>query len=142
MVDAIGGAGDGARFVTFDIGSRSTQMATGHGDGVSSVTVPIGSTTITADYLLSDPPDPGELSAALSVVELYLDDVVRQRPELVAAISDSTIVGMGAIRFVAEVELGVAEGDQIDGYIALKMEEVETYEHTPHPVEYGMYYSC
>ncbi|MCX8954692.1 type I glutamate--ammonia ligase [Ruegeria sp. NA] len=32
--------------------------------------------------------------------------------------------------------------DQIDGYIALKMEEVETYEHTPHPVEYGMYYSC
>ena len=32
--------------------------------------------------------------------------------------------------------------DQIEGYIALKMEEVETYEHTPHPVEYGMYYSC
>ncbi|KIC44041.1 MAG: type I glutamate--ammonia ligase [Ruegeria sp.] len=32
--------------------------------------------------------------------------------------------------------------DQIDGYIALKMEEVETYEHTPHPVEYGLYYSC
>ncbi|MEP4038489.1 MULTISPECIES: type I glutamate--ammonia ligase [unclassified Pseudophaeobacter] len=32
--------------------------------------------------------------------------------------------------------------DQIDGYIALKMEEVQTYEHTPHPVEYGMYYSC
>ena len=32
--------------------------------------------------------------------------------------------------------------DQIDGYIELKMEEVETYEHTPHPVEFGMYYSC
>ena len=32
--------------------------------------------------------------------------------------------------------------DQIDGYIELKMEEIETYEHTPHPVEYGMYYSC
>ena len=32
--------------------------------------------------------------------------------------------------------------DQIDGYVALKMEEVESYEHTPHPVEYGMYYSC
>ncbi|MCG7492513.1 type I glutamate--ammonia ligase [Thalassobius sp. Cn5-15] len=32
--------------------------------------------------------------------------------------------------------------DQIDGYIDLKMEEVETYEHTPHPVEFGMYYSC
>ncbi|NIZ61257.1 type I glutamate--ammonia ligase [Sedimentitalea sp. CY04] len=32
--------------------------------------------------------------------------------------------------------------DQIDGYIALKMGEVELFEHTPHPVEFGMYYSC
>jgi glutamine synthetase len=29
--------------------------------------------------------------------------------------------------------------DQIEGYIALKMEEVHKYEHTPHPVEFGMY---
>ena len=32
--------------------------------------------------------------------------------------------------------------DQINGYIDLKMEEIETYEHTPHPVEFAMYYSC
>ena len=32
--------------------------------------------------------------------------------------------------------------DQIEGYIGLKMEEVHKYEHTPHPVEFGMYYSC
>jgi glutamine synthetase len=32
--------------------------------------------------------------------------------------------------------------DQIAGYIDLKMEEVHKYEHTPHPVEFGMYYSC
>jgi len=32
--------------------------------------------------------------------------------------------------------------DQIEGYITLKMEEVHLFEHTPHPVEYGMYYSC
>ncbi|TNF23301.1 MAG: type I glutamate--ammonia ligase [Rhodobacteraceae bacterium] len=32
--------------------------------------------------------------------------------------------------------------DQIDGYIELKMEEIERYEQTPHPVEFGMYYSC
>ena len=31
---------------------------------------------------------------------------------------------------------------QIEGYIDLKMEELEMYEHTPHPVEYQMYYSC
>lgn len=32
--------------------------------------------------------------------------------------------------------------DQLEGYIALKWEEVYAYEHTPHPVEYAMYYSC
>ena len=31
--------------------------------------------------------------------------------------------------------------DQIDGYIALKWPEVYMMEHTPHPVEYQMYYS-
>ena len=32
--------------------------------------------------------------------------------------------------------------DQIEGYIGLKMEEVLKFEQTPHPVEFGMYYSC
>ncbi len=32
--------------------------------------------------------------------------------------------------------------DQIAGYVELKWEEVYTYEHTPHPVEFQMYYSC
>ncbi|MBE9635633.1 type I glutamate--ammonia ligase [Salipiger mangrovisoli] len=31
---------------------------------------------------------------------------------------------------------------QVEGYIALKMEELEAYEMTPHPVEFAMYYSC
>ncbi|MBC7165392.1 MAG: type I glutamate--ammonia ligase [Roseovarius sp.] len=31
---------------------------------------------------------------------------------------------------------------QIEGYIALKMDEVYKFEQTPHPVEFGMYYSC
>jgi glutamine synthetase len=32
--------------------------------------------------------------------------------------------------------------DQIGGYIDLKMEEIEAYEHTPHPVEFQMSSSC
>jgi len=31
--------------------------------------------------------------------------------------------------------------DQINSYIDLKMEEVHNFEHTPHPVEFSMYYS-
>ena len=32
--------------------------------------------------------------------------------------------------------------EQIQGYVELKWEEVLAYEHTPHPIEYKMYYSC
>ncbi len=31
--------------------------------------------------------------------------------------------------------------DQLDAYVALKWEEVYAYEHTPHPIEYALYYS-
>ncbi len=37
---------------------------------------------------------------------------------------------------------GVMDDDMIDGYIALKSEEVETLNMTTHPVEFDMYYSC
>jgi len=36
---------------------------------------------------------------------------------------------------------GVFTDDQIDAYIELKMEEVYMFEHTPHPIEFQMYYS-
>ena len=32
--------------------------------------------------------------------------------------------------------------DQIDAYIELKYEEIHNFEHTPHPIEFDMYYSC
>ncbi len=37
---------------------------------------------------------------------------------------------------------GVFDDDQIQSYIDLKMTEVIRFEHTPHPVEYAMYYSA
>ena len=37
---------------------------------------------------------------------------------------------------------GVFDDDFIDSYIELKMTEVIRFEHTPHPVEYDMYYSA
>ena len=36
---------------------------------------------------------------------------------------------------------GVFTDDQIDSYISLKFEEIYKLEHTPHPIEYEMYYS-
>ena len=40
------------------------------------------------------------------------------------------------------LEGNVFTKDQLDGYLELKWEEVHAFEHTPHPVEYKMYYSC
>ncbi len=37
---------------------------------------------------------------------------------------------------------GVFTESQIQGYMDLKWEEVFRFEHTPHPVEFEMYYSC
>ena len=37
---------------------------------------------------------------------------------------------------------GVFSDDFIDSYIEMKMEEVYAFEHTPHPIEFKMYYSC
>ena len=36
---------------------------------------------------------------------------------------------------------GVFTDNLIDAYISLKMDEVLQFEHTPHPVEFKMYYS-
>ena len=36
---------------------------------------------------------------------------------------------------------GVFTDDAIDGYLELKWEEIYRFEHTPHPVEFDMYYS-
>ena len=37
---------------------------------------------------------------------------------------------------------GVFTDDWINSYIDLKMEEVTKMRMTPHPIEFGMYYSC
>jgi glutamine synthetase len=37
---------------------------------------------------------------------------------------------------------GVFDDDFIDSYMELKMQEIIRFEHTPHPVEYEMYYSA
>jgi len=40
------------------------------------------------------------------------------------------------------LEGGVFSQDMLEGYIALKTDELVRYETMPHPIEYAMYYSC
>ena len=37
---------------------------------------------------------------------------------------------------------GVFTDDQIDAYISLKFEAIHIFEHTPHPLDFDMYYIC
>ncbi len=73
-----------------------------------------------------------------------LYDLPPEELEGVPTVCTSLREAMGAL---AEDRDFLKKGDvftdaQIDGYIDLKMEEIERFEQTPHPVEYAMYYSC
>ncbi|MGI8758022.1 MAG: exopolyphosphatase [Acidimicrobiales bacterium] len=98
-------------FLVVDIGGGSTEFAVGRGgepDGV--VSVDLGCVRLTEQYLHRDPPAPEELSAALSVAEAYLDDVVREVP---ATREAALMVGLaGTVTTVAAVELGLAHYDR------------------------------
>lgn len=101
--------------VTLDIGGGSTELALGspadRAGQALTWSMPIGGSTLTDAYLASDPPQPEELSAALSVVELHLDDIRREAPELAGAIAgdsrgEATVLGLGVVATVAAIEVG------------------------------------
>ncbi len=98
-------------FLVVDIGGGSTEFVAGSSadaiDGVLSVDV--GCVRLTEKFIEHDPPQPEELSAAISVVDTYLEDVRRELPTVAEA---RTLVGVaGTITTVAAVELGLAEYD-------------------------------
>jgi exopolyphosphatase/guanosine-5'-triphosphate,3'-diphosphate pyrophosphatase len=114
-----------------DIGAGSTEFAFGEGDVChGAVSLEVGGRMLCDRYIESDPPRASELSSALSVVELYLDDLRRELPGFREAVEADgvTIVGGGAMQPIAEVEIGVAdpEAESVDGYGMTKeaLEEV------------------
>ncbi|GIU85131.1 MAG: hydrolase [Acidimicrobiales bacterium] len=98
--------GDGP-FAVVDIGGGSTEFAVGRERCEGVVSIPVGCVRVTESFLAHDPPLPEELSAAISVIGMHLDDVVRSLP----AVRDArTFVGLaGTITTVAAVELGIPE---------------------------------
>lgn len=118
-----------ALFVVLDIGGGSTEFAYGNdADGVLGVvSIDVGASRITKEYLASDPPEAAELSAALSVIELHLDDVVRESSGILAAIDSGTVIGVGGtISTVGAVELGLRDDDRsLLEHFVLSIEAVE-----------------
>lgn len=102
--------------LTIDIGGASTELALGTVDRPQAVcSLPVGARLLTGAYLESDPPRPEELSAALSVVELHVEDARRHLPGLDQAVASGVVVGTGGIATVAAVEIGIDEDPSGDG---------------------------
>jgi exopolyphosphatase / guanosine-5'-triphosphate,3'-diphosphate pyrophosphatase len=99
-----------APYLVVDIGGGSTEFIVGTRAPEGLISVDMGSVRLTEHFLTSDPPEPEELSAAVSVVRDHLADVEREIP----AVRDAaTLIGLaGTITTVAAVELGLAEYDR------------------------------
>ena len=102
-------AADGP-FLVADIGGGSTELAVGSDRCEDARSMDVGCVRLTEQFLHHDPPLPEELTAALSVVEVWLDDVVREVPALLDA---RRFVGLaGTVATVAAVEIGLDEYDR------------------------------
>ncbi len=104
--------------VTIDLGGGSTEFGLGTASGwEQGWSLPMGGSLLSRAYLPSDPPRPEELSAALSVVELHIDDLHREMPAFSAALAtgQAQVLGLGAVVTVAAVEVGLLETDPLNG---------------------------
>src|SRR2546425_1208618 len=96
-------------FLIVDIGGGSTEFAVGTSEPEGVVSVDLGCVRLTEKFLHSDPPEPEELSQAVSVVRDELEEVARQIP---ATREAKRLVGLaGTITTIAAVELGLPHYD-------------------------------
>ena len=97
-------------FLVCDIGGGSTEFVFGTTEAEATISVDMGCVRITEAWLHHDPPTAEELSQALSVIDIHLDDVARAIPDLSEA---RTFVGLaGTVSNTASVELGLQEYDR------------------------------
>jgi len=97
-------------FLVCDIGGGSTEFVYGTENAEQTISVDMGCVRMTEAWLVSDPPLPEELSQALSVIDIHLDDVLREVPDAPQA---KTFVGLaGTVSNTAMVEQGLPEYDR------------------------------
>ena len=101
-------AHDGVTLV-IDIGGGSTEIMIGEKTLQHTVSFPVGTVVLTESHLSHDPPRPEELTNAIGLVTDFMDDLIRDHPEVLNA---TRVVGVaGSIVTIAAVEIGLQEFD-------------------------------
>lgn len=115
-------------FLVIDLGGGSTEFVLGstgpEGAIVGMKSIDVGCVRLTERFFDTDPPAPEDLSAAISVTDAWLEDVLMELP---AAASAKTVVGLaGTVSTVAAVELGQLTYDRDElHHFTLTREAVE-----------------
>ena len=92
-----------------DIGGGSTEIMIGEQTLHHAVSFPVGTVVLTESHLHHDPPRPEELTNAIGFVTDFMDDLIRDHPEVLNA---TRVVGVaGSIVTIAAVEIGLQEFD-------------------------------
>ena len=104
-------------FLVIDIGGGSTEFSYGTHAAEIHRSVDMGSVRFMEQFFINDPPKPEELSGAIQVARLHLDDIDRDHAIMGTA---KSVVGVaGTITTIAAVEIGVEPYDPqiIDGFV-------------------------
>ena len=98
--------------IVVDIGGGSTEVMIGVGNELQhTVSFPFGAVVLTETELQRDPPRPEELTNAIGFATDFMDDLVREQPQVLDA---TRVVGVaGTIVTIAAVELGIARFDPV-----------------------------
>ena len=98
--------------IVIDIGGGSTEIMIGQGNSLQHTSsFPVGAVVLTETELHRDPPRPEELTNAIGLVTDFMDDLVREQPQVLEA---TRVVGVaGTIVTIAAVELGIARFDPV-----------------------------
>ena len=95
--------------LVIDIGGGSTEIMIGEKTLQHTVSFPVGTVVLTESHLRHDPPRPEELTNAIGLVTDFMDDLIRDHPEVLNA---TRVVGVaGSIVTIAAVEIGLQEFD-------------------------------
>ena len=98
--------------IVVDIGGGSTEVMIGQDNSLQHASsFPVGAVVLSETELHRDPPRPEELTNAIGLVTDFMDDLVREQPQVLDA---TRVVGVaGTIVTIAAVELGIARFDPL-----------------------------